>query len=208
MTGNQHSTFSNQKELHLFDFDGTITIRDSLLDFGSFAVGSFRSKLYLAFVTPLILMMKWGVVSGGDAKVLFLKLHFKGRSRLEMDQLAQAYFHGAVASGLIRPKALVKLDELKKAGHAVCIVSASLDIWLQPFADHFKTDLICSVAEFKNDLFTGELAGKNCNFGQKAKLVKAKYNLSDFSRVVAYGDSGGDKALLSIADQGLMRPFE
>lgn len=159
-------------------------------------------------LSPIIMLMKWKLIKGVDAKKIFLKLHFAGNHRSQLQQYASDYLDRSLTHGLIRPKAKARLAELETQGHTVCIVSASLDIWLQPFADHFKTDLICTRPEYQDNIFTGKIEGRNCNHSEKANKIRAKYDLNDFSRVVAYGDSSGDKAMLQLAHDGLMRPFE
>ncbi len=195
-------------ELHLFDFDGTITRKDSLLDFAEFVVGTTRSKFYLALVSPVISLMKLGILKRADAKVMFLKLHFKGRSSTELSTLARSYLQHSIQSGLLREKALEQIKNVQLSGHRVCIVSASLDFWLQPFAEHFNADLLCTRGAFQDEQFTGWLDGENCNYQEKASRILAQFNLSEFSRVVAYGDSKGDQAMFDLADEHFFRPFE
>lgn len=155
----------------------------------------------------MLLLMKMRIVSNGNSKQKFLELHFEEKTEAEMKMLADQYLDHALNHGLIRPAALKKLEELKREEAEICIVSASLDTWLRPFADHFHVGLICTKGRFENGKFTG-IDGLNCNYGYKAKMVKQRYNLYDYGKVVAYGDSAGDNALFSIADERHFRPFE
>ena len=198
----------SKPELHLFDFDGTITARDSLLDFAEFVVGPFRSKVYLALVTPGITLMKMGLLKRANAKVMFLKLHFKGRQIADLKNLANDYASKANANGLFRNNALESIKELKRAGHEVCIVSASLDIWLEAFSELLEVELICTIGEINDGKFTGELVGKNCNFNEKARRIQSNYELEQFSKIVAYGDSSGDKAMFELADESHLDHFK
>ena len=194
-------------ELHLFDFDGTITSKDSLLNFAQFVVGPIRSKCYMALIVPVISLMKLGVLKRANVKVMFLRLNFKGLSKDRLSNLAQEYLERSTNNQLFRPKALEKIRDLRQEGHRICIVSASLDIWLRPIADYFQADLLCTKAEIISDKFTGNLTGKNCNFNEKAIRIRANYDLSNFSKVVAYGDSKGDQAMFDMADEHFFRPF-
>jgi len=69
---------ANPKTLVLFDFDGTLTTKDTLFLFTRYAVGSFRffMGLFLLFI-PLALQ-KVGLLSAHDAKEFFLAHFFKG----------------------------------------------------------------------------------------------------------------------------------
>jgi phosphoserine phosphatase len=56
------------------------------------------------------------------------------------------------------------------------IVSASLDIWVKPFADKLNMILLATKAEFIDDIFTGNL-GKNCNKDEKVCRIEAELGI-------------------------------
>ena len=51
-----------------------------------------------------------------------------------------------------------------------------------------------------------EIFGVNF-FIEKGNRVKEAYNLDDYDRIYAYGDSRGDKELLELADKSFYKPF-
>ncbi|MEW6528158.1 MAG: haloacid dehalogenase-like hydrolase [Spirochaetota bacterium] len=59
--------------------------------------------------------------------------------------------------------------------------------------------------EVKYGLLTGKFFGKNCYGPQKVKRIKEIYNLYDYQKIYAYGDSKGDKEMLAIADERIYR---
>ena len=65
-------------QLGLFDFDGTLTTKDSLLDFISFSKGKLKLVLGLFVLSPILVAYRFKLVKGGNAKESALKLFFGG----------------------------------------------------------------------------------------------------------------------------------
>jgi hypothetical protein len=62
--------------LALFDFDGTITNKDSLLHFTAYAKGKTSLNMGLIILSPLIILNKIGIVSSQLVKNKFLTYFF------------------------------------------------------------------------------------------------------------------------------------
>ena len=86
-------------------------------------------------------------------------------------------------------------------------VSASLEIWLKPFAEFYNFKLICTKAKFKNNLYTGKYDGVNCNHEQKVLRINQEINLKDFSEIFVFGDTQGDKGMLNLATKSHFQFF-
>ena len=87
------------------------------------------------------------------------------------------------------------------------IVSASLDIWVKPFAEKFKMNLIATKAEFKNEVFTGNFVGKNCNGPEKVIRIKEDISGKKYDKTIAFGDTSGDQQMLDWANEGQFKFF-
>ena len=97
----------------------------------------------------------------------------------------------------------------KERGHRLVMVSASLDLYLEPISHELGfDDLLCTRPSKNHRVFNGSLDGKNCR--AQEKVVKLKELLGDLSSVElhAYGDSVGDKEMLEAASYPHWRPFE
>ena len=57
-------------------------------------------------------------------------------------------------------------------------------------------------------MITGETDGANCYGAEKVRRVREAYDTDAFERVIAYGDSRGDKEMLEFADEAHYRVFE
>ena len=86
-------------------------------------------------------------------------------------------------------------------------MTASLDIWAKPFAEKWKMDLVATQAHFENDIFTGKFSTKNCNGQEKVNRIKKLIEKETFDKIIAFGDTSGDREMLSWADEGFYRFF-
>jgi phosphoserine phosphatase len=68
-------------------------------------------------------------------------------------------------------------------------------------------ELIASRLEVSGGKVTGKILGKNCHGDEKVVRIKEVYDLTNYNIIAAYGDTGGDKPMLELADQAHYRPF-
>ncbi|MDR3272978.1 MAG: HAD-IB family hydrolase [Flavobacteriaceae bacterium] len=193
------------KRLYLFDFDGTLTNKDSLFDFLQFSFPETYKSVFVRFI-PLFLLTKLKIFSAGKTKQKLISHFLKGKQRAEIEILAQNYFE-AQKDSLLRIKSLEYLKNIAREENKY-IVTASLDIWVKPFAKYLGTRIISTQAEFVNDQFTGKFATPNCNYKEKVVRIVQEIQLSQFDEVYAFGDSNGDRPMLELATNPNFRYFE
>jgi HAD superfamily hydrolase (TIGR01490 family) len=192
-------------QLALFDFDGTLTDRDTMLAFCKHVRGPTRFWLGMVWLTPVFAAMALKLIPNDRAKVLFLTHFLGGMERSALHEAAASFADHI--DGWLRPGARERLDWHLAQGHEVSVVSASLDLWLMPWMNRQGLRCLCSTAAWDGDTFTGELSGPNCNHEEKVVRVRAVFDLEGFERVYAYGDSSGDQAMLALADEATFKPF-
>ncbi len=195
-----------QRRIAFFYFDGTITTKDTLLEFIKFSKGNFRFYLGFALTSPWLFAYKAGLISNQQAKEKVLSSFFGGMPLASFNELC-ARFSEQKLDRLIRPKAAVEIRQLKEAGYTIVIVSASPENWLRTWAERSGLEVIATRLEVAEGRLTGRIAGKNCHGMEKVSRVKAIYDLEEFSSISAYGDTSGDKPLLSIAHTSFYKPF-
>ena len=193
-------------KIALFDFDGTITTDDSLIKFIRFVVGDTKFIWGMAFLSPMLAAYKLKLIPNYKAKQYMLSYFFKGMSEEEFMRVANEYSLKHIDT-ILRPKAMEKIVWHKEQGHKIVIVSASIECWLKSWCDANNLDLIATKLEIKDGIVTGKFLTKNCYGAEKANRVKKQYNLSDYNYIYAYGDSRGDKELLTLADESFYKPF-
>lgn len=193
------------RNLYLFDFDGTLTNKDSLFDFLKFSFPLEYKKNFILFI-PLFIISKLKIIDPGNVKEKFISSFLKGKSYTEINQLANNYFQENHQS-LIHPKADEYIKSVSNYNDKF-IVSASLDFWLQPFADHYGMGLICTEGEFdEQGFYTGRFASANCNNQEKKNRIEKEIDLTLYDEVIAFGDTSGDKAMFEIATKSFFKHF-
>ena len=80
------------KVLVLFDFDGTLTKKDTMFEFIKFTHG--RSILFykMILMLPTLVKMKLGMVSNASAKLSLLSSFYKGWPQKKMHKAGEDFF--------------------------------------------------------------------------------------------------------------------
>lgn len=195
-----------KKKIAFFDFDGTITKKDTLLEFIKFSKGTLG--FYLGFIinSPYFVAYKIKLISNQKAKEKILQFFFKGMP-LERFRVLCDNFSQQVLPGLIRAKALEEIEKLKRESVSIVVVSASPENWIKKWADDNGIQTISTRLEIKDDKLTGKISGKNCHGEEKVIRIQESYMLSEYETILAYGDSSGDKHMIKLASLGYYKPF-
>src|SRR5690606_32216162 len=147
-------------ELAAFDFDGTLTHRDTLVGFLSFACGRPAVTRSLVRVGPTAARARAGRLAADvhhrDAvKVALLRDLFAGREPSWLAERGEAYSRGLARR--LRPDMVGRLSWHRGQGHELVIVSASLTAYLDHFGrDHgFDHVIACELEVGDDGLLTG-----------------------------------------------------
>lgn len=199
-----------KKKLYCFDFDGTLTTSDTLLEFIKYAKGRSRFLMVFLMYSPLLVMMKLHLYPNWKAKQQIFAHLFAGMRIEKFDALCRGF--AEENQHLLRPKGITLVHEALVAGAQVFIVSASIDNWVRPFFDirNLKgVQVLGTQIEVEDGKLTGNFKSNNC-YG-KEKVHRIAEVLKSFERseyeIEAFGDSRGDKEMLAFADKGHFKPF-
>jgi len=192
------------KKLYCFDFDGTITTKDTMFLFLKFY---HPRRYYFQFLrhAPLFVMVKLNLINTEKVKRSFIASVLKNERKSKLDEYAEKFYQHYHTS-LIRKSAKVFFDSLDKEA-TVYLVTASLDIWVKVFAENLKVNYIATKAKFENGIFTGKFETKNCNGPEKVNRILQTIEVSQFDKTIAFGDTYGDKQMLEWADESYFRFF-
>jgi len=193
------------RHLALFDLDGTLTTGDTMFAFVRHCRGDVRFVVGLVALAPMLVAHQLGILSAERAKVLFLSHYFRGWSRADLAAHAATFRDRLDA--MLRPQARDRLRWHRDAGHDIVVVSASLDVWVRPWAERHGVTVLCTEASFQSDAWSGTLSTRNCNGAEKAERVRAALALDAYERIYTYGDSHGDAELLALGHEVSYRPF-
>ena len=190
-----------KKTYAAFDFDGTLSYRDTFLPFLWYVVGPLRFFFTLVKSFPGLALALVSKERRQKAKEALLKQFFKGKSRKSICHLGELYAQEKLPLKL-RKCALHRLQWHLQRGDVVVLISANFEEYLVPFAKHAGIHHVLA-SKMQMDAegkITGFLKGKNCRGVEKVKRLKDLVGNLEDTILYAYGDSEGDLELLSVAD--------
>ena len=193
--------------LALFDFDGTITHTDAFTKFVLYAADKRRirrSKLLL--LLPELIAYKTRLTDGKRIRHKTFNFAFENTIEDEIKMKALEFSENIIPS-LIRPQAMDRINWHKDKGDEIRVVSASLDLYLEPWCKQHNIALSCNEVEAISGTVTGNFIGHNCSAYEKRRRVEEAYNLSDYTNIYAYGDTFEDKELLKLANHPFYQYF-
>ena len=195
-----------KRRIAFFDFDGTITTKDTFLEIIKFQKGVVHFYIGFILYSPILVAFKLKIISNSWAKGQILKFFFANKKVADF-QAECNLFADRMLPGLIRPKALKEIRDLKNLNSEVVIVSASAENWIKNWTDSLDVKLISTILETKNGKITGRIQGKNCHGEEKVRRISALYDLTQYDEIYCYGDSPGDKPMLSLGTASFYKPF-
>lgn len=188
-----------------FDFDGTLTRRDTFIPFLLRGLGWPRLFGALLRCAPWLAGYVLRVVRNDVAKAKLMQATLAGRSVKEMDDWAARWF-AQDFPGQLREDAMARLAWHQQAGHCCVMVSASPDVYLPRVAEQLGFDaLICTEMEVEGTYLTGRMKTPNCHGEQKVVRLRAwaaeRFGAMGLegATLYAYGDTSGDKPMLRLA---------
>ena len=188
----------------VFDLDGTITRRDTLLPFLRRARGLWPTSSALLVESLAITRAMLGAAGRDGAKERLLVRLLAGHDAATLALAADAYAEVVVRSGLRRDVA-ARVAQHRERGDAVIIISASPELYVAPIGRNLGVDAVLGTRlEVGADgRLTGRYEGRNCRGPEKVMRLRAWMHErfgDEQVQVFAYGDSAGDNELLAMAD--------
>ena len=194
------------RRVAVFDFDGTMVPGDSLIPFVWRTAGPRRFLLaVLRHGLRILLATAVGIGSRDAAKEAFVRSTLGGLALADVRKSAATF-----TADLERKLDAASLERLvwhRAQGHELVLVSASLDVYLEPLGDKLGFDAVLAtgLAIDDDDRLTGDLEGPNVRAHEKVVRLR-RWLGGDPCELWAYGDSAGDRELLALADHGYRVP--
>ena len=197
-----------------FDFDGTLTQRDTFVPFLARGLGWPKLLLALVRCSPWLAAFAMRLIPNHVAKQKLMLATLKNKTTDEMDDWTSRWLAHDFP-GQLQSWSMARLAEHQRAGHCCVMVSASPDIYLNRVSQQLGFDaLLCTemarVSGLGGMQLTGWMKTPNCHGEQKVLRLKAwmakRFGTSSNAAVVyAYGDSAGDKPMLRLAAHAFYR---
>ena len=192
------------RQIAAFDFDGTLTRRDTVVPFLLRLFGAGRVVRAVSQVAPTAARARLGRLESelhhrDVVKERLLQVLFRGEDPDHIAAIGRSFADTIPAR--LQTETMARVAWHREQGHALVIVSASLLAYLEPFAaDHGFDHVIGVGLEVGDDgRLTGRLTGPNVRGPEKEVRLRAW--LGEGPRTMwAYGNSSGDRELLAMAD--------
>jgi phosphatidylglycerophosphatase C len=183
-----------------FDFDGTLTKRDSLLPFLASVRGHATVGAAMARLSPRLGLIALGRGDRDATKEQLVTMLLSGFPAAELEAAGVRYADHLATR--LRPEVVERLDWHRDAGHELVLISASPTAYLAPLGAQlgFAAVLATRLEIGDDGTVTGRLEGGNCRGPEKVTRLRAWLGDRSPSEIWAYGDSAGDDELLAYAD--------
>ena len=167
----------------VYDFDKTLTYKDTLLDFFlEFSKNPFKILFYFL----LMVFAKLKLISNDSLKKWGVKLFLKGVSKEKLEQKAEDY------AKKIKTNTVYKEIDFK---NRVLIVSASFEEYLKPLFPA-NVQIVASKLEYENNKVKGLLF--NC-YSKNKKTALKQLNILKINTL--FTDSYSDVSLAEISEK-------
>lgn len=194
--------------LAVFDFDGTITNKDTFIELIKYYGGKKIFYLTLFLFSPYLLLWKLHLYPNWKIKQKIFSYYFKGMALSRFKQICESFTSNTFET-IIFSQAKKQIDQHLENNDTVIIVSASVNEWVKEFASKLGINKILAteIETDENNMLTGNFHTKNCYGKEKIKRLYNEFpNLSSYY-MIAYGNSRGDFDLLKIADKANYKIF-
>ncbi|MGZ6019535.1 MAG: HAD-IB family hydrolase [Phenylobacterium sp.] len=197
----------DDKPIVAFDFDGTLTIRDSYTTFLKWRAGP---KRYAAGIVRLIPAALAYLIhrDRGRIKAAATREYLRGVPRETLEADARRYAE-QFSRSLLRPDVVATWKRWRGEHVRLVIVTASPETIVAPFARELGADALIGtqLAFDGQDRVTGNFIGRNCRGPEKVVRLKAAFG-PGVQLKAAYGDTGGDREMLAAAELPGYRVFK
>jgi phosphatidylglycerophosphatase C len=190
----------------LFDLDGTLTWRDTLLPFLLAWLAAHPRRLSRLWrLSAAIAAYATEGRNRGVLKARLIHMALGADRRSEIDAWARQFVAGMPARGFFRPAALATLERHRRAGDRLVLLSASPDLYV-PYIGALLgfTQTVCTEMSWHGERLDGTLRSENRLGEEKVRVLSALRAAHPGRRVVAYGNSRDDLAHLCRADEALL----
>ena len=194
-------------EITVFDFDGTITTKDTFALFLRYYAGTLQWSAKILSLLPIFSAYGLKIIDRNAVKAHVIRRFFKNARKDQLDAKAEQ-FAAEVIPTLIRPQAQACLNTKKTTPESLYICSASIAPYLRAWGRSQDIhNILATELDSDGDRYTGEIKGWNIWGEGKVRRILAEFAPKQVKIMEAYGDSRGDRELLHAAEASFYRPF-
>ena len=191
--------------LAVFDLDGTLTRRDTLLPYVAGFLREHPARVPgVANVVPTLLRFGLRKADRGELKSSFIRSTLGGVSRGEIGDWTARFVPRLLEHGLFEG-ALDCLARHRARGDTLVLMSASVDLYVPQIGRALGFhETLCTPVRWDGERLDGALAGPNLRGDEKARALKELRNRYPEAAVTAYGNAASDLGHLCLAERGVL----
>ena len=192
-------------QLAVFDLDGTITRRDTLLPYVmGFPTSPLRKLSGLAVFLGSLLLFVIRMRDHGQLKSAFIRSVLRGETRSRIDSWNARFVPALLKDGLFAD-ALSRISQHKAEGARLVLMSASTDLYVPAIGAALGFDeVICTGVRWNGDRLDGHLTTPNRRGREKTRCFEALRVQYPGLTTAAYGNAGTDLDHMRLADHPLL----
>jgi len=188
----------------IFDLDGTLTRRDTLLPYLVGFVGARPARWFsLVSVGLALVAFVFGRLGRDACKERIVRSCLGGAQRAELDEYTRGFVTRVLERGMHR-RGLSVLDGHRARGAHLVLLSASVDLYVREIATRLGFhECVCTELSWDGQRLIGTFASANRRGEEKSTVVRAIRERVPGS-VAAYANSSSDLPHLEIADSPVL----
>jgi phosphatidylglycerophosphatase C len=189
----------------LFDLDGTLTWRDTLLPFLLGFTGRRPHRALGLWRLPFAFLSYWQDRDRGALKSRVIRMIMRGERRAVIDAWADAFVQNLKAKQRFRPLALAVVEAHRAAGDRLVLMSASPDLYVPLVGRLLGFErTVCTEVEWQGDRLDGHLKTANRRGEEKLRCMTSLREQYPGLPIIAYGNSASDLDHMREADRALL----
>ena len=189
----------------LFDLDGTLTWRDTLLPY---LLGYLRRRPHRVlrfWRAPLALYRYWRDRDRGALKSRVIRMAMEGEQRAVLDAWARSFVASLKPKQRFRPIALGVLEAHRATGDHLVLLSASPDLYVPQIGELLGFErTLCTEIQWRGERLDGALKTPNRRGEEKLQCLNWLRQQYPGVPVIAYGNSASDLDHMRQADRALL----
>jgi phosphatidylglycerophosphatase C len=189
----------------LFDLDGTLTWRDTLLPFLWGYVQRRPHRALGLWRLPYALASYWRDRDRGELKSRVIRMIMRGERAQVLEAWADAYVGELKLKQRFRPLALAVVEAHRAAGDHLVLLSASPDLYVTRVGRMLGFErTLCTELEWQADRLDGHLKTQNRRGEEKVRCLNWLREQYRGLPIIAYANSTSDLDHLRHADRALL----
>jgi phosphatidylglycerophosphatase C len=190
----------------LFDLDGTLTWRDTLLPFLAGYLARHPARwLRMCRLGPALLDYAVRGRDPGRLKSRAIRAVMGGDQRTAIEAWARRFVGALEARGGFRAHGLATLEVHRAAGDHLVLLSASPDLYVPLIARLLRFERwVCTEILWQGDRLDGGLKTENRRGEEKVRCLEWLRTQYPDAPVIAYGNSASDLAHMQRADRAML----